>query len=308
MILSRSSREALDPLSDVLSALGVRSVRSTRFEASGDWALAFPGKARLKFVALLRGRCWMLLPDHPPEALTEGDVFLIGDTPYTVASDPAIEPVDGAPFYAQPDHDVLRLGDGLQTGLLGGSVDFADGDAAFILEALPAFLRVDRASPGAGAVVRTLACLEAELGEDRPGAPLITDRLAEILMVEAIRAYIAMGAEDRVGWIGALADRQVGAALRLMHGEVAEPWTVARLAARVGMSRSAFSARFVARVGRPPLDYLTHWRMVLARRLLSVSQGRDPIASVAAEVGYSSQSAFAHAFKRTFGYPPRSVA
>src|ERR1041385_7535811 len=162
MSLSRSSREAFDPLSDVLFALGARSVRRTRFEASGAWAFAFPGRSRLKFVAVLRGRCWLLLPEHPPEALAEGDVFLIGDTPYTVASDPAVAPVDGAPLYAQPGVDVARLGDGSETILLGGGIAFAGEEAAFILEALPTFLRIDRASPGAAAVTRTLALLDAE--------------------------------------------------------------------------------------------------------------------------------------------------
>ncbi len=135
------------------------------------------------------------------------------------------------------------------------------------------------------------------------GGALITTRLAEVLLVEAIRAYVAEQGESCAGWIGALADRQIGKALRLMHGEVRHPWTVASLAARVGMSRSAFSARFVSRVGRPPLGYLTYWRMMLARELLS-RPGADA-ANIAFEVGYSSQSAFGHAFKRAFGYSPK---
>jgi transcriptional regulator GlxA family with amidase domain len=131
----------------------------------------------------------------------------------------------------------------------------------------------------------------------------VTARLAELLLVEVIRAYVAADGPDRTGWIGALGDPHVGAALRLMHGEVARPWTVAVLAAQVGMSRSAFAARFAERVGKPPLDYLTRWRMELARRMLR--EGRRDVAQVAAQVGYSSQSAFGHAFKRTFGHSPR---
>ena len=107
-----------------------------------------------------------------------------------------------------------------------------------------------------------------------------------------------------VSWIAALADPKIGAALRLMHGDVVRPWTAAALAAEVGMSRSAFTQRFSARVGRPPLDYLIRWRMTLARSRLTM--GTASIAGVAAEVGYSSQSAFAQAFKRTFGCTPKS--
>lgn len=166
---SRSAKLSRDPLSNVLSALGARSVRGTRLEASGDWALSFQGRGRLKFVAIVRGQCWLLLPGTAPEALKEGDIFLLSNTSYTVASDPEIEPVDGMPLYESPDQDIVRLGDGGETVMVGGGSAFADGEAAFILEALPAFLRIDRASPGAGAVARTLALLEAEVGNARLG-------------------------------------------------------------------------------------------------------------------------------------------
>ncbi len=304
MFLSRSAKSAIDPLSEVLAALGAHSVRGTSLEASGDWALAFDGRARLKFVAVTRGRCWLVLPAHPPEVLTEGDVFLLSDTRYTVASDPSVEPVDGMPLYDPPGRDIVRLGTGRETIMIGGGSAFADGSASFVFEALPAFLRIDRTSPTAEAVARTLEFLRAEFGDEQVGGSLVTERLAEILVVEAIRAFVATGASDRIGWIGALADRRIGAALWLMHGDVARRWTAPMLAAEVGMSRSAFTQRFSARVGRPPLDYLTRWRMVLAQRKLS--EGAD-VANVAAAVGYTSQSAFSHAFKRICGHTPRST-
>ncbi|MFC7554596.1 helix-turn-helix transcriptional regulator [Pseudoroseomonas wenyumeiae] len=88
-----------------------------------------------------------------------------------------------------------------------------------------------------------------------------------------------------------------------MHGNIAFPWTVGALAAQVGMSRSAFAALFTRRVGRPPLDYLAGWRMTLSRHLLLRNEA--DVASVAAQVGYASPSAFGHAFKRSFGHSPR---
>ncbi|MGU3286068.1 AraC family transcriptional regulator [Methylobacterium mesophilicum] len=303
MFVSQSAKTSGDPLSDVLAVLGARSVRGTRLEASGDWALSFQGQGRLKFVAVVHGRCWLLLPGSPPEVLEEGDVFLLSNTPFIVASDPTVQPIDGMPLYRPVGEDVVRLGEGQETVMVGGGASFADGDASFVLEALPAFLRVDRTSIGAASVARVLALLEAEVGDGRPGTSFVTDRLAEILLVEAIRAYVATGIADGIGWIAALADPRVGTALRLMHRDVARPWTTSLLAAEVGMSRSAFAQRFSQYVGRPPLDYLTRWRMVLARRRLRTS--RTSIAQVAAEVGYSSQSAFTFAFKRTFGCTPR---
>lgn len=292
-----------DPFSEVLAALGARSVRGTGLEAAGDWALAFDGRARLKFVALTHGRCWLLLPDHPPEALVEGDVFLLSDTRYTVASDPTLEPIDGMSLYASPGQDIVRLGDGRETVMIGGGSGFADGSASFVLDALPTFLRVDRTSPSAEAVARTLKSLRAEVDHGAVGGSLVAERLAEILIVEAVRAYVATSPSDSVGWITALADPRIGRALRMMHGDVARRWTVPMLAAEVGMSRSAFTDRFSTRVGCPPIDYLIRWRMVLAQRKLDTGQA---VAAVAETVGYNSQSAFAHAFKRTIGRPPRS--
>lgn len=291
-----------DPFSEVLAALGTRSVRGTSLEAAGDWALSFDGRGRLKFVAVVRGRCWLVLPDGKPEALTEGDVVLLSDTRYTVASDPAVEPVDGMPLYAPPGHDTVRLGDGCDTVMIGGGSGFADGCASFVLDALPRFLRIDRMSPGAEAVTRTLASLRDEVRSGKVGSALVAERLAEILVVEAVRAYVAAGPADKVGWIAALADPRIARAIRLMHDEVARRWTIPMLAREIGMSRSAFTMRFSQRVGRPPLDYLTRWRMMLAQRKLAMGR---PVSEVAAEVGYTSQSAFAHAFKRTLGRTPR---
>jgi AraC-like DNA-binding protein len=300
MVLSHSSRSSGDPLSAVLATLGARSVRRTRLEATGHWGLTFPAQARLKFVAVLRGACWVLLAGQPPLALAAGDTFLLGDTAYTVVSDPAVEAVDGAPLFA--GRDVVRLG-GDETVTVGGGIAFVSGDAAFLLDALPRFMHIASQAPSAAAVVRTLGLLEAEAEQPGPGGALIMARLAEILLIEAIRAYVADHGEESRGWIGALADRRTGEALRLLHGDIAHPWTVGELAARVGMSRSAFAALFTSRVGRPPLDYLTHWRMTAARRLLE--QGGLDVGSVAAQVGYMSQSAFGHAYKRTTGHSPR---
>jgi AraC-like DNA-binding protein len=244
-----------------------------------------------------------MLPDHVPEPLAEGDVVLLSNAHYTVASDPNLEPADGMDLYSLPGQDTVRLGGGCDTVLIGGGSGFAEGCASFVLDALPRFLRIDRLSPGAEAVARTLTSLQDEVHSGRVGGSLIAEKLADILVVEAVRAYVAVGRADSVGWIAALADPRIARAIELMHGEVARRWTVPILAREIGISRSALTLRFSQRVGRPPLDYLTQWRMLLAQRKLARGQA---VSEVAAEVGYTSQSAFAHAFKRTMGRTPRS--
>jgi AraC-like DNA-binding protein len=303
MISSQSARTEPDPFSRVLATLGTRSVRGTSLAAAGNWALAFDGRERLKFVAVARGRCWLLLPGREPEALEQDDVVLLSNTPYTVASGPDIEPVDGMALYAGPDQNAVRIGGGDETVMIGGGSGFASGGGAFVLDALPHVLRVERTSRTARSVARTLQALRAEIDQDDLGGSLIADRLAEILVVEAVRAYVAGDPAGRVGWITALADARIGMALRLMHGNAARRWTTPVLAKEVGMSRAAFAQRFSDLVGRPPLDYLTRWRMVMAERMLDDDR---PVATVAEAVGYSSQSAFAHAFKRETGRTPRA--
>lgn len=291
-----------DTFSDVLAVLGTRSVRGTALEASGNWALSFDGRARLKFVAVMRGRCWLVLPGLPPEPLAEGEVVLLSDTNYTVASDPTLQPAEGMALYALPGQHTVRLAEGCDTILIGGGSGFAEECASFVLGALPRFLRIERTSPSARSIARTLAFLQEEVRSESVGGVLIAERLADILVVEAVRAYVATRPSGSLGWISALADPRTARAIALMHGDVARRWTVPMLAREIGMSRSALTQRFSQRVGRPPLEYLTLWRMLLAQRKLAVGSS---VSQVAAEVGYTSQSAFAHAFKRTMGRTPR---
>jgi len=301
MNLSRSSKSAADPLSDVLSVLGASVTRRTRMEVSGSWAFAFPAVDRLKFVALLRGKQWMLIPGRAPQLMNEGDVCLLGRTAYTVASDPAEMPIDGQSLYAEDD--VAHVG-GDDTIGIGGTVTFTAGSADFLLEMLPAFMIVLRSSPSADAVATILALIGNELDGGRIGSEIVAARLADLLLVEAIRAYAGGTAAANIGWLAALSDIRIGRALRAIHGDVAQPWTVAGLAHHAGMSRAAFSAEFTRLVGQPPLGYIRAWRLALARAALA--RGNETVASIASRVGYTSQGAFGHAYRRAFGTSPKA--
>lgn len=304
MVFSRSSKPAADPLWNVITALGAGSARRTRLEASGHWSLSFPVVDRIKFVAVLRGRCCVVLPRGEVHDLAQGDVCLVGRTPYVVASDPKTPAMDGLPLFTNPDREVVCLG-GDESVLIGGSVSLSEAGMAFALDALPPFLHIGSSSPSARAVARTLGLLEVQTEIAAMGGTLVAVKLAEVLLVEALRVYSAEKGRAFVGWISALGDRQIGEALRLMHGEIAIAWTVSTLAKRVGMSRSAFSDRFTNLVGRPPMDHLRALRMALAQQMLQ--DGAADVGLVAAHVGYSSQSAFGQAFRRTFGRSPMST-
>lgn len=134
------------------------------------------------------------------------------------------------------------------------------------------------------------------------GREAMLAKLAELMFVEALRNHLVDLPEDERGWLAALRDPQVGAALRLLHGRPADPWTLDRLAAQVNVSRSSLAQRFTHFVGVPPMHYLARWRIQLAARTLEA--GSATVAQVAGAVGYQSEAAFTRAFKREVGVAP----
>jgi AraC-like DNA-binding protein len=142
-----------------------------------------------------------------------------------------------------------------------------------------------------------------ELQNPQPGNFLVAQHLAHMMMIQALRIHLAEGKEGGVGWLFALADRQMGAAIQAMHADPSRRWTLQHLAEHAGMSRSSFAERFKATVGIAPMEYLTRWRMMLAGDRLAHTG--DPISVVALALGYESESAFSAAFKRVMGCAPR---
>jgi AraC family transcriptional regulator, alkane utilization regulator len=140
-----------------------------------------------------------------------------------------------------------------------------------------------------------------EAGSARAGGENILARLSELMFVEAIRRYVETMPPAETGWLAGLRDPVVGHALAALHAEAKEAWTVERLARLVGLSRSVLAERFTGLVGHPPMQYLALWRMQLASRLLIEG---EPVAEVAAAVGYESEAAFSRAFKKLVGEAP----
>jgi AraC-like DNA-binding protein len=149
----------------------------------------------------------------------------------------------------------------------------------------------------------TIDLIATDLTEGRPGADVALPALLDLLLVYALRAWPEdQCPQEAGGWCAALKDPAVAAALDRMHRDSAHPWTVRELADAVGLSRTTFAARFTAYVGRPPMAYLTWWRLSTVARMLRDSSA--PLAGVARRVAYGSEFALAHAFKREFGTAP----
>ncbi len=144
--------------------------------------------------------------------------------------------------------------------------------------------------------------LAYEARHRRPGSETLIARLIDIILVQAVRAWVEEQPHDQGAWLGALRDPQIGVAIGLIHREPQRNWSVSALAREVGMSRSIFASKFSSLVGEPPLTYLTRWRLWQASRLLA--EGGLSVGEAALRVGYESEAAFSKAFKRRFGQSP----
>jgi len=269
-----------------------------------------PGPGSLvMFHIVASGRCWVSLADGVRYELTAGDVVVL---PYGDAnawgSDERADPVSIEALlpptpWAEMPH-IEYGGDGEETRVVCG---YLRGDAVLfdpVLRALPPLFVVHPpAGPAAAWVSASVEfALDASRTPRRP-ASAADARLPELLFAEVLRLYLEGGREaELTGWLAALRDPLVGHALSLLHADPAHDWTVGELARAVAASRTVLVDAFVRLLGRPPIRYLTEWRLNLATGLLASTT--SSVAEVAEAVGYASEAAFSRAFKRAFGMAP----
>lgn len=294
-----------DPLSDVLSLLKPRNYLSAALDLGGDWSIRFPDQAgTIKTGAVIAGHCWLVVQGvADPVRLRPGDCFLLprGLT-FRLASDLDLPPVDAATLFGNPRNYKIATYQGGGFKVVSNRFALAGRHAEILLGMLPPIVHVrnqDGLSPLRWSVERMMQELEAQ----EPGGFLMIEHLAQMMLLQALRQHLAEGPKSGVGWLFALADRQIGAAITAMHGDPAHPWSLQQLASLAGMSRSSFAQRFKEKVGTSPLDYLIRWRMLLAGNRLT--QSGEPISAIALALGYESESAFSTAFKRVMGCSPR---
>jgi AraC-like DNA-binding protein len=306
----------MDVLSDLLHRARARNALVRQLIQRPPWSLTFADAPPLTVVATLGGHASIRLDDADaaPVHLAAGDIALISATGrHTIADGPSTPPqvvihggrkylVDGseAAAVAQQYLAPRSYGDGLPgaTIMLRGAYELRGDVSDRLLDILPP-LAVVPAGPRTRAALDLLA---AEVGRDEPGQDAVLDRLLDLVLVLALRAWCARPEVTLPSWYRALADPAIGDALRLLHEDPALRWTVAELAAKVGLSRAAFAARFTGLVGEPPLTYLTGWRMTLAADMLRRTD--VTVATVARSVGYEDAFAFSVAFKRARGVSP----
>jgi AraC-like DNA-binding protein len=276
----------MDAITDFLSAVRVQGVCYGRIQITAPWAPRAEAGLHSGFGLISYGQAWMDFPDVAERIhLSHGDFFLLAPGREYVLSSGA----GGAP-----------------TAMIAGRFSFGETYGRPLTDFLPPIILIRGGQPHMLPLQRTLELLASEVDASKstsePGSELAVRRLADLVWIQALRAHIAATESEQAGWLHALADSQIGAALHSMHKRMDHPWTVASLAAEAGMSRSAFALRFKELIGESPLEYLTRWRMYRGSDLLRESDRK--LADVAQAVGYDSDGAFHRAFKRVLGIAP----
>ncbi|MEO8040443.1 MAG: AraC family transcriptional regulator [Betaproteobacteria bacterium] len=322
-----------DPLSDLLRSVHLRGATFYYVSFRDEWAAETPGSRALAealmpgaehviaYHLMLRGDGWAATGGEPPVRFASGDLVMFprgddhvlssapgmrarrdaGDWQVTTRNDPkpiAVTYVDGVlrPQEAMPVDEASAV-------VICGFIACDLKPFNPLIEALPRLLHLPAGGVGAW-VAAVLDQAVAESRARRAGSAAVLERVSEMVFVDAARRYLESLPDDAAGWLAALRDRHVGRAIGLLHERPGHAWTVDELGREVGLSRSALHERFVQLVGQPPMQYLMHWRVQCGARLLR--EGHATVATIAQEVGYDSEAAFARAFKRLVGQPPAS--
>jgi AraC-like DNA-binding protein len=267
-----------------------------------------PGAEHLVIFHLItEGECYVEMRDAPPVRLAAGDavIFTQGDA-HRMTSAPGLPPAAGARLdsvLARRPRLLAYGGGGALTRLVCGYMACDARLARMLLAGLPPLVRVDVRGSNAGIWLE--ASVRYALNEarsPRPGGAGVLAKLAEVLFIEVLRLYMNEQQAAHTGWLAGVRDRIVGAALNALHARPAHAWTLEELAREAHTSRSVLAERFQHLVGSSPMQYLTQWRMLLAGNLLCRSNA--PLARIAEDVGYQTDTAFSRAFRREYGMPP----
>jgi AraC-like DNA-binding protein len=312
----------MDPITDIFKTLHVAAVVNSRLEATAPWGLMrnardtdsathSNGKKIVPlqlahFGMISRGNCWLTADSiGSPIPLTGGDCFLVAPgISYTLSDNPDTSPRSFCEVQPKNGDNVIRYGGGgMPTTIISGFLSFEAMSLKPVTQLLPNLILIKAHQAQTLALHTTLQLLSSEMAQQSPGSEVVAKRLAEVLFIQTIRAHIASEGEScKRGWLRAIFDPKIGAALRSIHENVSNSWTVESLAEAAGMSRSAFALQFKELLGQTPLDYVTDWRMQKAVRLLQ--QEDKKLVEIAQSVGYESDAAFSKAFKRILGVTP----
>lgn len=297
----------MDPLADVLDIARVDGAIMAHVRATEPWGLKLAPISGAAFHVVTSGFCWLRVGTSQPIKLMPGDVVLLpAGAEHILSSTPrgqarAFDRVAKERLMSQTG-DLDLGGLGIETRFLCASYTYDHDVAQPLMALLPNVLHLSVDNYSGTPIEPTLRLLAHEVRGADHGSRAIVNRLIDVLLVHVLRIWLTEHTDESPSWLHALRDSEVAKALTALHTHPEQQWTVATLAAEVGVSRATLARRFPEHVGETPLVYLTRWRMDLAAQRLR--RTNDTVNSVARSVGYSSEFAFSRAFSRARGVPP----
>jgi AraC-like DNA-binding protein len=310
----------VDALSDVLRVIRLKGGVFLHAEFTAPWCILSQIATRdlgpllegsehlVLYHYVVEGRLDARIPNGKLLEIGAGEVVIFPHNhAHVLGSNIDLPPVPSREVVrASPDGGLWVIrhgGGGEQTRIVCGFLGCDRLEGNPLAASLPPVLHFDTRQGVAAAWMRSsLEFAASEIAERRAGSETVLAKLSELLFVEAIRRYVETLPQEQTGWLAGLKDPFVSRALALLHGQVAQNWTVDDLGREVGLSRSALADRFTRLIGEPPMRYLARWRIQVAAHQLRSSD--VALARIAEQVGYESEAAFNRAFKRTFGVPP----
>jgi AraC-like DNA-binding protein len=310
----------MDALSDVLRVVRLKGGVFLNAEFTAPWCVSMqaapedcgPTLERAEHLVLyhyvVEGRLLTRIDDGKPTAVEAGEVVIFPHNHAHLLGSHLDAPPVPSRDVVQPSPDggllVIRHGGGGEAArIVCGFLASDRLEENPLVGALPPVLRFDTRQGASGAWIKSSFEFAAnEMEARRAGSETVLAKLSELLFVEALRRHVEGLSDQQTGWLAGLKDPFVSRALSLLHGRVAQEWTVDDLGREVGLSRSALAERFTRLIGEPPMRYLARWRIQVAAHQLRTSD--SSLARIAEQVGYESEAAFNRAFKRSFGAPP----
>lgn len=299
----------MDPFLDLIRLLRPQATLWARIDAAGRWGVSFRQHEDLLFCWVEAGECQLVRPGAAAITLRKDDFALVRtSTPFTLTSDPTLEPQESEAIVAATGHTGMRLGGGTRypAVLRGGRFVFDTANEKLLTEILPQVVHIASSDTSSGRLRALLSMNETESSAPGPGSEFVVTRLMELIFVEVLRSGSPSINPTQRGLLAGLADPAIALALTAMHRAVARPWTVASLARLCHLSRSGFSYRFHLVMGTGPIEYLQQWRMALAKDELR--RGTHTMGEIALSIGFQSASAFSTAFTRAVGCAPSRFA
>jgi AraC family transcriptional regulator, alkane utilization regulator len=302
------STASSDAVSDLLTALTVRSSVYCLSELRAPWGFQVAGANVAKFHLVLEGQCWLQADGASPVRLMAGELAILPRGERHIVRDEPSSVVVGLDLIIadHPLDDQARLsygGSGPRTRLLCGGFALAGANSASVLDTLPAVLRLNAAATDVISWLEPVLYLaRQEADQSVPGAPAIFAKLADVFLAQSLRMYLIESERAGLLRLAPLPDPQIGTAVALIRDLPARPWTVEALAREVGMSRTLFSTRFRAAVGESPMRHVARVRLGQAAEYLTTT--KLSVDAIARRTGYGNSAALSKAFKREYDTSP----